>query len=193
MRLFIAINLPEEIKNKIEEAMKKINPELSQKIDNYPAHFSPKKNWHLTITFLGYQPQETVNSVLESIKETTTYFNPPKIDFENISYGPLDSPARMVWLVGAEKTSRTLAELKIKLEDALIKNGVKFKQEKRAFSTHVTLVRFREPLGRLPDRLITPLSLSFEAQSLDLMESHLKRAGSEYETVSQFAFKLPVL
>lgn len=185
MRLFIAINLPEEIKNKIEEAMEKIGPLF----DNQSARFSPKKNWHLTITFLGYQPLEATSPILKSIEETAANFKPIKIDFENISYGPPDKPARMIWLVGTKKTSQTLSELKIKLEDALVKNGIKFKQENRLFNAHVTLVRFPEPLSKLPDRLIAPLTLSFEAQTLDLMESHLKRTGAEYEIISQFAFK----
>lgn len=189
MRLFIAINLPEEVKNKIAEAMEKIKPIF----DNVPVRFLSPKNWHLTIVFLGYQPSETVGPILKSIEKTAADFNPLKIGFESISYGPPDKPARMIWLVGTQKTSQTLSELKTKLEDALIENGVKFKRENRLFNAHITLVRFSNPLGKLPDNLITPLSLSFEAKTLDLMESHLKRTGAEYEIVFQFAFKLPVL
>jgi len=38
----------------------------------------------------------------------------PKSIFENISYGPPDKPARMIWLNGTKQTSKTLSELKIK-------------------------------------------------------------------------------
>ncbi|MDP3052506.1 MAG: RNA 2',3'-cyclic phosphodiesterase [bacterium] len=184
MRLFIAINLPEKTKNVIEEAVNKIKPLF----DNYSAHFSPKNNWHLTITFLGYQPPEALDSILKSIKETAAQFTHVKIDFESISYGPPGKPARMVWLTGVKKTSEKLNELKIKLDETLIENGIKFKQDNRRFNAHLTLVRFPDPLGKLPDKLITPLSLSFEAETLDLMESHLKQTGAEYEVLSEFDF-----
>lgn len=185
MRLFIAINLPEETKNMIEEAVNKVQPLFS----GYPARFLSRENWHLTVTFLGYQPPEALVLIQKSIKETTARFNPIKIDFESVSYGPPDKPARMVWLVGARKTSEELSGLKINLEKALIEKGIKFQQENRPFSAHLTLVRFSGILGGLPDKLITPLSLSFEAKTLDLMESHLKRSGAEYEKISQFDFR----
>jgi len=184
MRLFIAINLPEKTKNTIEEAVNKIQP-----LFDASARFLSPKNWHLTITFLGYQPQEAIGPILKAIKETANNFSPITIDFESISYGPPDKPARMVWLVGTKQTSKILSDLKIKLENALIENGVKFKQENRPFNTHITLVRFSNILGKLPNYLITQLPLSFEAKTLDLMESHLKRSGAKYEPISQFAFK----
>lgn len=185
MRLFIAINLPEKTKNTIEKAVNKIQPLF----DDFPARFLSPKNWHLTITFLGYQPQEAVGPILKAIEETADNFNPIEIDFESISYGPPDRPARMVWLVGTKQTSEILSELKLKLEDTLAKNGVRFQKENRSFSAHLTLVRFSGALGKLPNKSISPLSLSFEAKTLDLMESHLKRTGAEYEPLSQFAFK----
>ncbi len=186
MRLFIAINLPEKTKNTIiEEAVNKIRPLF----DDCSARFLSPENWHLTIAFLGYQPEEALNPIRESIKETASNFNRVRIDFESINYGPPDKPARMVWLVGAKKTSEKLNELKINLEKTLIENGVKFKQESRLFNAHLTLARFKNPLGKLPNYLIAPLPLSFETETLDLMESRLKRSGAEYESISQSAFK----
>lgn len=189
MRLFIAINLSEEAKNTIKEAVDKIKPPF----DDYSARFLSPKNWHLTVTFLGYQPPEALAPIRESIRETASDFNRVRIDFKNIVYGPPDKSARMIWLTGDEKTSEKLNELKISLEKTLVANGVKFKQENRIFNAHLTLARFGNPLGKLPDYLIAPLFLRFEAETLDLMESRLKRNGAEYEKISEFAFKSPVL
>jgi 2'-5' RNA ligase len=188
MRLFIAINLPQEIKDKIEEAVIKI-----QLLFNFPVRFLTPKNWHLTITFLGYQPDKAVSLILKSVQETAAGFGPVLIKFEKIIYGPPGKPARMLWLAGAEETSRNLGEIKNKLEDSLVENGVKFNRENRLFNAHLTLARFSNPLTKLSDDLIAPLSLSFEAKTLDLMESRLKRSGAEYETISQFAFGPSVL
>jgi len=188
MRLFVAINLPENIKEVVERMINDLEIGINQHKSAAEIRFLPKENWHLTVTFLGYQPEEAINSILKSIKETATNFNQIRIDFESISYGPPDKPARMVWLVGAKETSRTLNELKIKLENKLIENGVRFKRGNRPFNAHLALARFSEYLGKMPNNLIAPLTLSFEAETLDLMESHLKRSGAEYETLFEFDF-----
>lgn len=201
MRLFIAINLPQEAKDKIEEAVTKIppffdaecrrsiNPEPSRRINNSQIRFLAPKNWHLTITFLGFQPDEAVSLILKSAQETAAGFDPVLIKFEKIIYGPPGKSARMLWLAGAKETSQNLSQIKIKLEDSLVENGVKFNRENRLFNAHLTLARFSTPLTDLSNNLIAPLPLSFEAKTLDLMESRLKRSGAEYETISQFAFK----
>lgn len=189
MRLFIAINLPQEIKDKTEEAINKIQPLFN----NSQVRFLTPKNWHLTITFLGYQPDEAMGPILKSIQETAAGFDPVLIKFEKIIYGPPGKPARMLWLAGAKETSQNLSEIKNKLEDLIVENGVKFNRENRLFNAHLTLARFSNPLTKLSDDLIAPLSLSFEAKTLDLMESRLKRTGAEYKLLSQFAFKSPVL
>jgi len=184
MRLFIAINLPQEVKDKIEEAVIKIQP-----LFNFPVRFLTPQNWHLTITFLGYQPDEALGSILKSIQETAAGFDPVLIKFEKIIYGPPGKPARMLWLVGAEEISQNLGEIKEKLETELIKNKVNFRQEKRQFHTHLTLARFQYEGIELPSEVPLPkIDCCFEAQTLDLMESHLKRSGAEYELLSQFAF-----
>ncbi len=192
MRLFIAINLPENVKDVIEKITNDSKISINQRVNQLKSaaeiRFLPKKNWHLTITFLGYQPPEALDSILKSIEKTAAQFNPVKIDFESISYEPPGQPARMVWLVGAKKTSEELSKLKIKLDETLIENGVKFKQNNQPFNAHLTLARFSDILGKLPEKLITPLLLSFEAETLDLMESHLKQTGAEYEVLSEFDF-----
>lgn len=187
MRLFIAINLPEEVKNKIAEAVEKIKPIFNNEI---PVRFLSPKNWHLTIVFLGYQPNETLNPILKSIQETAASFRPVPIAFEKIIYGPPGKPARMIWLNGTKKTSQILGELKTKLEDALIENRVKFKRENRLFNAHITLARFQFQYKEVQ---LPKIDCYFEAETLDLMESRLKRTGAEYEVISQFAFKPPVL
>jgi len=49
-------------------------------------------------------------------------------------------------------------------------------------------VLFSTTLSGLSDKILAPLSLPFEAQTLDLMESQLKHNGPDYENLSKFAF-----
>jgi len=193
MRLFIAINLPENVKDTIEKITNDSKISINQRVNQHKSaaeiRFLPKKNWHLTITFLGYQPPEAVGPILKSLEKTASCFNPLWINFESISYGPPGNSARMIWLAGAKETSEDLNELKTELDKSLIENGVRFKLENRLFNAHLTLARFSNALGKMPDNLIAPLPLSFKAKGLDLMESRLKRSGAEYESISNFVFK----
>jgi len=191
-RLFIAINLPQNIKEAIEEI-----------INNLP--ILPKENWHLTISFLGYQPDEKIPNILESVKITTQSLvslkRPILVEFEKIILAPANRPARMIWLVGSKETSKILGAIKTKLEDELVKNGVRFQRDNREYNTHLTLARFsptqiNAAIKQIDTDIISvnqrihqrKSALSFQAQSLDLMESHLKRTGAEYEILSTLTF-----
>jgi 2'-5' RNA ligase len=189
-RIFIAINLPTEIKEKIAQIVERIN--IEKILDDSSFRWASPDNWHLTISFLGYQPDEAIGPILEAIKETAEEFPAPTVEFEKIIMAPPDKPARMVWLTGSKETSKSLGGIRSYLEDLLIKNGVRFRTENRPFNAHLTLARFQP--NELPGYPINQLSnhpihqLSFTAGSLDLMESHLKRSGAEYEVLSELTF-----
>jgi len=185
MRLFIAINLPENAKDIISDSVQKLEKIYRDE------RFIPRENWHLTICFLGYQPDEAIGPILEATKETAAEFSKPEIELEKIILAPPDRPEkRMVWLAGAKKTSEILGELENNLEKKLIENKVKFKIDYPVFNSHLTLVRMEYPSRNfLPPELPDFRPIVFRTESLDLMESHLKRTGAEYEIISQFAFK----
>ena len=191
-RFFIAINLAEGIKKEI----RRIIEELDSKM-----HFSkqptfrwlPEENWHLTLTFLGGQPEESIIPILESIKSAVLNkaeshkLEPPLIEFEKMLFGPPDRTPRMIWLTTTKQTSEILGKIKNKLEDLLDKNGVKFRKENRKFQGHLTLARF-EPLPQKETELLKVGDLIFTPQSLDLMESKLFRTGAEYIILEKVDF-----
>jgi 2'-5' RNA ligase len=217
-RLFIAINLPDGIKNTIEKFVSNfkisVNQRSHQRESAAEMRFLPKENWHLTLVFLGYQPDEAISPILESIKETAKNFPSPAIEFEKIIWAPPGKTPRMIWLCGTKETSKALGEIKKYLDDSLIKNGVGFQKENRLFNTHLTLARFHQTRinadsyadkrGCISARLPAPersdggqvnqhinqrqSALAFYANSIDLMESHLKRTGAEYEILSKMDF-----
>lgn len=176
-RLFIAINLPDEVKNRIKKVIGGI-PDF---------RWIPPENWHLTLVFLGSQPDEAIIPILESIRESAQNFPAPVIEFEKIIYGPPNKPPRMIWLTGIKETSKILGEIKNKLEDDLIENRVRFKIENRPFNAHLTLTRF-ESISENFQLSQLPAPINFTAQSLDLMESHLKRSGAEYDILTRVDF-----
>jgi len=210
-RLFIAINLPPHqmrigaegtnsnksslwcgglpgktncIKCKIQYLIENLKPSFDSNF-----RWPPSKNWHLTLVFLGNQSDEAIIPILESIKETAKNFSAPVIEFEKIIYGPPNKPPRMIWLTGSKETSKIIGEIKNNLENSLVDGGVRFRIENRPFNSHLTLARFQfiPKNFQLPNSLIPQLPINFTAESIDLMESRLKRTGAEYEVLTEFA------
>lgn len=168
-RIFIAINLPEEIKKKLLVYQSKW-PEL-------PIRWIKKDNIHITLFFLGYISNEDVLEACKTTKEVALRHKPFSINLTRICYGPPKKmPPRMIWAEG-EKSEEFGA-----LRDDLAKY---FPSEDRAFTPHITLGRIRawewrtiEPEER--PEVETELDLSFEVNSIEVMESVLKRGGAEY-------------
>lgn len=184
-RLFLAINLPEKIKDKIEVVLEKIRYGFSNDI-----RFLDRENWHLTVVFLGYQSDEALKPILTSMKNVANNFDPPKIELTDIAYGPKGASPRMIWLNGSLATANSLGLLKINLEAGLEEGGVRFKKEHRRFQAHITLARFKPVrIAELPP-LAEKFQEKFLANSLDLMESRLARSGANYEILQRFNFPL---
>jgi len=185
-RLFLAINIPDNIKNGIENKINLIESLLPG------ARYEDRAKWHLTIAFLGEQPDEMIVPIIEAMKTTIEKFSAPAIFLTNISYGPSANTPKMIWLNGSKETSEAISLLKVFLENELIKNGVRFKLENRAYSAHVNLSKFtdisKEDLPEL-GRDFENLKYFFEAESLDLIESHLSSRGARYEVLQRIEFK----
>ena len=211
-RLFLAINIPKDIKLKIaqkRDLLESLIPGL---------RFVGEENWHLTLVFLGQQSDEALLPIVRSMRDLVPKFACPEINFSDISYGPLKGTPRMIWLNaggvafkepgsralgrpsdglglnGDDKTSKILSNFKIALEDELIKNGVRFKLENREFNSHITLARFTQAHAKgLPEisKEFKDLNWFFEAEGLDLMESHMSDKGAKYEILQRIEFTPP--
>lgn len=192
-RIFIAINLPEQIRKALEKEIAGLVLKLPESV-----RFTPPDSLHFTLTFLGYQTDEDVGEVVAAMQEIVPQFAPPEIRFERIVYGPplprrsdtregwVDAAPRMIWAVTDEKTSEALGEIKTALEEALAGRGVRFDREARKYLGHLTLARF-ECAKELPE-IETPFTPSFIPETVDLMESHLKRSGAEYGLLAVIEF-----
>ncbi|MDI6820880.1 MAG: RNA 2',3'-cyclic phosphodiesterase [Patescibacteria group bacterium] len=184
VRLFIAIPLPHEIKlqiNEIAEKLKKRLPNLGG------ARWVGEENWHLTVTFLGYQPEKEVPVIEKSIEALSR--NSFRVDFDQVIFGPPGTTSRMIWLTTTKESSKIIDLLKKDLEEQLIKNGVRWQRETRPYLGHLTLVRFHEKSKINPDKVIEESLFGFKAVSLDLMRSELSRSGPVYTKISGIDYK----
>ena len=169
-RIFIAINLPEDIKCELERCQKEINW----------AKWTTKDNLHITLEFLGYLTAQELGEVCMIAKEVAKRRKPFSINLNKIVYGPPEKlPPRMIWAIGEK--SKELAELKQDLQKHLSDNG----SEPRNLSPHITLARINEwewkkiePEER--PEISEELDLVFTVESIEVMESELKRGGPQY-------------
>jgi len=194
-RIFISINFSEETKNKLFDYQKQIE-KLFTLHRSYsgagPCKWVKKENLHLTLAFLGNVSEQELNLVFEAVKITAENNNPFSIFFEKTSYGPDKKlPPRLVWVKG--KKSEQLSKLKQDL-DKLLSEKINYKPDKREFLPHITLARINkwnwkkiEPDERPNIEIETPFEI--KVNSIEVMESHLKTTGAEYEIVASYNLK----
>ncbi len=182
-RLFISLDLPDDIKDSLEKEIEKIRYGFTDDV-----RFMSRNQWHVTLTFLGQQEDEAVGRVLSAMRKTADRFKAPVIEFSDIGYGPKKGGPRMIWLNGSVKSSKALQSLKDELENNLVDEGVVFGREHRQFNIHITLARFMSA-ENLPE-LDVKFDRSFEVPTLDLVESHLSRDGAEYGFLQKTDFQL---
>lgn len=184
-RIFVAINLPEDIKRKLADYQEKW-PEL-------PVRWTKPENLHITLVFLGYLSDEELLEVCKITKEIAQRSNSFSINLNKICYSPPKKmPPRMVWVEG-EKSEES-ANLKDDLEAPLMEK-VRYSPKNRAFTPHITLGRIRRWEWQRVDPEEKPeveqdISLTFEVHSIEVMESQLKRGGAEYIILESCPLKI---
>ena len=106
LRLFIAVNFPERIKDQIEREIEAIRYKFTNDI-----RFLDRRNWHLTLIFFGYQPPEAMPAIVSAIEEAIKSTSFSEMVFDKLDYGPAGKPPKMIWLNGNKKTSASLNKL----------------------------------------------------------------------------------
>lgn len=176
MRLFIAINFPESLRQRMVEATEPIREE------RFPVRWIAPEKLHVTMKFLGDVREDRAPDVVEALEEVSDDFRPFEVGFERVGAFPSLRSPRVIWL-GVEATMEMRA-VKHDLEHAFVDMG--FSRETRAFQPHVTLARtdndaeagdFRdlEPVARRVD-----FDETHRVATLDLMRSRLQSSGAEY-------------
>jgi len=175
MRLFIGIDLPSAIKEKIEQIGNSL-----KKCDLDAKWINPK-NAHLTLKFLGSVEEEKIPLISKSIENLTNEFNALEITFRNFGFFPNDRKPK-VFFVNTDKENilRNISQkLESKLECVGFEKGDKFK-------SHITLARLKsfKNITCLKNK-IKKLTLndSFMVDRIALFKSTLSSSEPLYEKI----------
>jgi len=136
MRIFIGIDLAEEIRGKIARFLEGVSG------------FAPEARWvrpeslHMTLKFIGEQKPERVEAIAERLRQVRG--SAMEIRFAKYGFFPTPKSPRVFWIgIGA---GPELARLAAQVDGAVSELGIP--REEREFSPHLTLARGGGGRGR---------------------------------------------
>jgi 2'-5' RNA ligase len=184
IRTFIAIDLTQEIKGKIDEFIKEIRP-LSPHIK-----WVSVENIHLTIKFLGNIYAKEHDKLYRGLEMAIEDMNKIKLVVRGTGVFPNPRNARVFWL-GVQGEVEKLQEMQNRVEYELEKQG--FPREEKPFSPHITIARFKSRINpeKLTNIIADSQNLHFgemDVSSVMVYRSDLFPSGPEYSLLKEIKF-----
>jgi len=179
-RLFIAISLPENVKDEIEKAQ----AALRRALPGGSVRWTKREQFHLTLKFLGDLDGARVEELSDSLRRACERFSPLRLRAERIGFFPDRRRPRVVW-VGIHDVSEELPKVQAAIESA-VKSFTARKPEGR-FAGHVTLGRCQEirkphveTLTRLASGMKETVFGEWTADKIELVRSEFLPGGMRY-------------
>ena len=180
MRLFVALNLPVEERNRLYRAVTPLRRA------DLPMRWMEPDALHLTLKFLGEVADARVPAIESLLARVAVRHVPFRLELSGVGAFPAVRDPRVVWMGG--NAAPELLALQRDVEREFVPLG--FEPETRPFSPHLTIGRARRwaKAGDFRDFARMAESVKYEAvvaiESLDLMRSTLSPAGARYERLA---------
>lgn len=167
-RIFVAVDLPEEVQDQLEE--------LSGGVPG--ARWLEPDARHLTLRFIGDVDGHAFQDVHEALSEVRK--EPFSLELRGVGFFPPRGPLRVLWAGVAPEPK--LAELRAAVDRAVVRAGQE--PERRKFHPHVTLARLDGAPSARVARFLETWALfrtaPFEVDRFHLYSSVLHPRGSIY-------------
>lgn len=184
MRLFVALELPPEVK----QAAALVTAQLKQ--SGAEVKWVATANLHLTLKFLGEVAAEALAGIKAALQEALAGRGALELTLTGCGAFPSPQRPQVVWL-GLTGQVEELASLATAIEAVCVPLG--FAPEGRAFKPHLTVGRLRR--GRGPARPSQALARvlaglddwqgpDFQARRVALMQSTLTPQGPIYQALA---------
>ena len=192
MRLFLALDLPDAIRDRITLFLEGVRP------------FAPDARWmlpdslHVTLKFIGEYPDSALDQLTQSLSTITA--PPPQIHFRGYGFFPTPKSARVFWI--GMQAGPELPALAATIDATTATLGIP--KEDRPYSPHLTLARGKGGSGSprrdkqdRPNQVFQHLQEKLAAlpppefgtmtpREFFLYQSHLSPKGSTYTKLSRF-------
>ena len=177
LRLFIAINLPEEVKVELARLQQALE-------DTEEIRWTPVQQIHLTLKFLGEVDSASVNDLKAALQRASAGVKPFVLEAVGVGAFPNLRRPRVLW-AGLEGDLGSLKALQERIQHETTAWG---RPDDKPFSAHLTIGRVKE--GRTPDlrawsaRTATMRFGSWQATQIHLMRSVLSPGGATHSEVA---------
>jgi RNA 2',3'-cyclic 3'-phosphodiesterase len=182
MRLFTGIDLPDDVRERLERLLMHLRPCAHLK-------WSPVYNLHVTLKFIGEWPEEKLPQ-LEAALKTVAGREPIPAEVKGLGWYPNPHHPRVFWagVQGGDGLPRLVKDI----DGATTQLGIA--PEDRMFNAHLTLARIKEPapLQALRSAIAQLESVEFGAFNVDrfyLFRSQPGSAGSIYTKLAEYPFQ----
>ena len=192
MRIFVALDIDENIRSRIAKFADDLRPHASA------VRWVKPESLHITLKFIG----ETSDPAVKQIEQTLSSISIAEfqVAFTGFGFFPTSKAARVFWIGIAAETG--LSQLAEKIDDSLAEIGIA--KEEREFSPHLTLARSSGGSGApgwrkgdRPNRQFAVLQRHLEgsaapefgtmtAREFFLYKSQLSSKGSTYTRIARF-------
>jgi 2'-5' RNA ligase len=184
VRVFVALDIPEEVRAALGALVARLRP-VSR-----AARWTRIEGVHLTLKFIGEIQPEKIEAIQASLAQIR-FPRPIGMKFHNVGFFPNERRPSVFW-AGVE-TDAELGGLAAAVEASLEPLGIA--KERRTFSPHLTLARFKTIDGSTLNRLDEAISIAGPlefgagiAKDFHLYQSILKPGGAEYTRLTTFRF-----
>jgi RNA 2',3'-cyclic 3'-phosphodiesterase len=182
MRLFVALDIPPDVRARISAFAERVRP------------LSPGARWarveglHVTLKFIGEVPDARVSEITRALSVIKA--EPFPVKFDSLGFFPSPKSPRVFWI--GVQGGAALPQLAAAVNDSQSSIGIP--REDKAYSPHLTLARagFRRGLDqnlKALTSLLTTEPEEFGAMKADeffLYRSQLGRGGSKYTRLERF-------
>lgn len=182
MRLFVAMDIPEETRRAIRELISRLQPVARG------AKWVRPEGIHITLKFIGWTEDDNLAQIKEHLSRVPHRAAIP-VAFRNFGFFPNERRPR-VFFVGIDAGAE-LARLAADIESQLA--PLKIPKEERAFTPHLTLARFKTNEG-VPQmqKMLTSMPMrdfgAMHATEFHLYQSMLKSNGAIYTKLASYSF-----
>jgi 2'-5' RNA ligase len=182
MRLFVALDIPEEVRTQLAAFTARLRPACRN------ARWVRIEGLHVTLKFIGEMSEEKLESIQVALAAVPTRA-PIPITYRGLGFFPDDRRPHILW--AGIKSGPELAALAAAVDAALGPLGIP--GEQREFTPHLTIARLESPrlLESFQNAVREAGRLAFgraTAENFHLYQSVLKPGGSEYTRLATFSF-----
>ncbi len=185
MRTFIAIEIPDEIKQemaKVQDRLKKSGAD---------AGWTRPEGIHLTLKFLGEVPAPEIDKIKAALRGAVEGKEKFRIEIGGAGVFPNERNPRVVW-IGISGDLEKLSALQASVEDSMAAIG--FEPEERKFTPHLTLgrIKYIKSRGAWQTSLDETRDVrlpGFDVAAVSLMKSELHPKGAVYTEIGKVELK----